>query len=144
LRKSDTSQSFLDIGTGSGILAIAAAKLGYARVLAFDFDPDAVRIAKQNAAANRVEITIRQQDLAKLPLQSSRRFNVVCANLTYDLLIQQRDRILGRLEPAGTLVLAGILRKQFPAVRQAYVAAGMKLAAQRSAGEWQSGAFLFA
>jgi len=91
-----------------------------------------------------VEIKIRQQDLTKLPLQSNQRFSIVCANLTYDLLIQERDRILSRLEPTGSLVLAGILRKQFPAVRQAYVAAAMKLVAQRSAGEWQSGAFLFA
>ena len=53
-RTPDTRQSFLDIGTGSGILAIAAAKLGYAPVDAFDFDPEAVRVAPANARKNRV------------------------------------------------------------------------------------------
>jgi ribosomal protein L11 methyltransferase len=49
------AQSFLDIGTGSGILAIAAAKLGYQPVHAFDFDPESVRVARENARKNRVE-----------------------------------------------------------------------------------------
>ncbi|MBI3875067.1 MAG: 50S ribosomal protein L11 methyltransferase, partial [Verrucomicrobia bacterium] len=142
-RRTETSQSFLDIGTGSGILAISAVKLGYAPVEAFDFDPDAVRVARENAAQNGVEefIRLRRADLTKLPLSSAKKFNVVCANLIYDLLLAERERILSRLKPGGRLVLAGILRKQFAPVKHAYCAAGLRLVASRAEGEWQSGAF---
>ena len=134
-------QSLLDIGSGSGILSIAAAKLGYAPVVAFDFDPDAVRVAKENAAVNGVRIALTRKDLTRLPAHTLRPATVVCANLMYDLLIQERARILGRLATGGTLVLAGILKEQFPAVQRAYEAGGMVLLAQRAAGEWCSGAF---
>jgi ribosomal protein L11 methylase PrmA len=63
--------------------------------------------------------------------------------LIYDLLIQERQRIVNRLACDGTLVLAGILQEQFTAVRRAYEDVGMKLIAQRLAGEWRSGAFQF-
>ncbi len=142
-RRPGTAQALLDAGCGSGILAIAATKLGYSPVIAFDFDPDAVRVAKENAAVNAVVIKFLQQDLTKLPSKARRPFDVVCANLMYDLLIQERDRLLGRLAPSGTLVLAGILTEQFPAVRRAYEGAGLKLVAQKLAGEWRSGAFQF-
>ena len=134
-------QSLLDIGSGSGILSIAALKLGYAPVRAFDFDPEAVRVAKENAQANQLRLFVSRQDLTRLPVRAATRFTVVCANLMYDLLIQERRRILNRLAPGGTLVLAGILREQFPAVRRAYEAAGMQLVAERRLGEWHSAAF---
>jgi ribosomal protein L11 methyltransferase len=135
--------SFLDAGTGSGILAIAAAKLGYRRIEALDFDPDAVRVARANARANGVARRIRfsRADLTKLPARAPRQFDLVCANLTHDLLLAEQRRLLARLAPGGRLVLAGVLRSQFPAVRRAYRAAGMRLAAQARMGEWHSAAF---
>ena len=143
LRDEARAQRLLDVGCGSGILAISAAKLGYESVVAFDFDPEAVRVAKANAAVNKASFPIGQQDLTKLPPHSRVRFDVVCANLMYDLLIQERGRILARLSPGGTLVLAGILREQFPKVQRAYEAAGLRLVASRAAKEWRSGAFRF-
>ena len=136
--------SLLDIGTGSGILAIAAAKLGYAPVRCFDFDPDSVRVAKANAAQNGVAHLVKpvRHDLTKLPATSATRYHVVCANLIYDLLIAERDRILSRLRPDGVLVLAGILQSQFPKVERAYRQAGLKLIATEVEKEWQSGAFV--
>jgi ribosomal protein L11 methyltransferase len=143
-RRKDQDQSFLDMGTGSGILAIAAAKLGYRPVEAFDFDPDAIRIARGNASRNRVSRRVRfkTQDLSRLPLGPGTRHNVICANLISDLLLAERSRVLARLEPGGTLVLAGILRSQFAAVRRAYESAGLKLKARRTENEWESGAFV--
>jgi ribosomal protein L11 methyltransferase len=137
-------RSLLDIGTGSGILAIAAAKLGYAPVRCFDFDPESVRVAKANAAQNEVAHLVKpvRRDLTKLPLASATRYHVVCANLIYDLLIAERDRILARLRPDGVLVLAGILETQFAKVERAYRAAGLKLIATEVEKEWQSGAFV--
>jgi ribosomal protein L11 methyltransferase len=145
-RKSGTAQSFLDIGTGSGILAIAAAKLGYAPVVAFDFDPEAVRVAKANARKNRVETKVKltRGDVTKLPLKPARQADLVCANLISNLLIAERHRIVNRVRPAGTLVLAGILAVEFHEVQAAFEKLGLKLVAKRVENEWCSGAFCFA
>ena len=135
--------SLLDIGCGSGILAISGAKLGYTPVTAFDFDPVSVRVAKKNCRTNRVDnkISITRKDLTKLPLTSRQKYDVVCANLMAPLLIAERDRILNRLAPGGTLILAGILATEFDSVRTRYESAGLKLIAQKAEREWQSGSF---
>ncbi len=133
--------SLLDAGCGSGILAIAAAKLGYDPIEAFDFDPEAVRVANDNARQNEVIVPIKRRDLTKLPPRSAKKFQVVCANLIYDLLIAERDKLLERLAPGGTLVLAGILTGQFPGVQRAFEQAGLRLVRDRVEGEWRSGSF---
>jgi len=135
--------SFLDIGTGSGILAIAAAKLGYAPVHALDFDPQCIRVAKANAATNRVakQIRITRADLTTLPLRSTKQYDLVCANLLANLLITERDRILARVKPDGVLVVAGILNREFAEVQTAYETAGWRLACSKAEKEWRSGAF---
>jgi ribosomal protein L11 methyltransferase len=144
-RNEGTEQSFLDIGTGSGILAIAAAKLGYQPVHAFDFDPEAVRITRRNARRNRVDRRIRifEQDITKLARQAERKYSVICANLTADLLVTELGRILSRLQPDGLLVLAGILKSEFSEVRLACEAAGLRLTASRTENEWRSGSWRF-
>jgi ribosomal protein L11 methyltransferase len=138
-------KSFLDIGTGSGILAIAAAKLGFAPVHAFDFDPESVRVAKENARKNRVEARLKptRGDITKQPLKAARRYDLVCANLISNLLIAERRRIVNRLKPDGTLVLAGILAVEFGEVQSAFQKLGLKLTAKRVENEWCSGAFCF-
>ncbi len=141
LRRSRTVPSLLDAGTGSGILAIAAAQLGYAPVQAFDFDPEAVRIARENCVLNNVQLTLGQADLTRLPRSSRERFDVICANLIHDLLIAERDRLLARLKPGGTLVVAGILKTQFAEVERAFRAAGLRLLRARTGQEWRSGTF---
>jgi len=103
-----TAPCVLDLGTGSGILAIAAVKLGCSRVMGVDYDADAVRIARANARSNRVAGRIRffQQDLTKGRGEvGGERFDVVCANLMADLLLAERKRILGFVRPGGWLVL---------------------------------------
>jgi ribosomal protein L11 methyltransferase len=137
--------SFLDIGTGSGILAIAAAKLGYQPVHAFDFDPESVRVAKENLRKNRVadRVKLSRGDVTKMPLEPARQFDLVCANLISDLLIAERRRIMNRLKPGGTLVLAGILAAEFAEVEQAFADMQLKLHSSRVENEWCSGAFCF-
>jgi ribosomal protein L11 methyltransferase len=133
----------LDIGSGSGILAIAAAKLGYAPVDAFDFDPEAVRIARANARRNGVggKIRVRRQDLTELPRRSTQQYSLVCANLIASLLMAERDRILARLRADGVLVIAGILAREFVQVQRGFEAAGLRLVASRTQNEWRCGAF---
>jgi ribosomal protein L11 methyltransferase len=133
--------SFLDIGTGSGILAIAAAKLGYSPVYAFDFDPEAVRAARVNVTANGVKIKLFRGDVAKLPPNPKEQFNFICANLISGLLIKERKRIVARLKSGGVLVLAGILKTEFSAVQLAFEKCGLKLIRAQSEKEWRSGSF---
>jgi ribosomal protein L11 methyltransferase len=135
------AQSFLDIGTGSGILAIAAAKLGFSPVIALDFDAEAVRVARENARQNRVRIAMRQQDITKLPPDRHVRFDFICANLISNLLRAEIKRIAGRLRPGGALALAGILKAEFPEIEQCCKRAGLRLARARTEREWRSGVF---
>jgi ribosomal protein L11 methyltransferase len=144
VRKEVENPSFLDVGTGSGILAIAAAKLGFVPVDAFDFDPDSISVARKNAARNRVAPLIRfwRQDVAKLPVRSPREYTLVCANLLADLLMIHRDRLAARVEPGGSLVLAGILETEFENVSAYFSECGFKCVSHRVGGEWCSGRFL--
>lgn len=143
-RKVGQGQSFLDIGTGSGILAISAVKLGYRPVRAFDHDPAAIRVAKANARKNRVaeRMTIVRGDLTQLPPRSRSQYDLACANLTDDLLIQQAERIRNRVKPGGQLVLSGVLASQFPKVRETYEQSGWRLVDSQVEGGWQSGIFV--
>jgi ribosomal protein L11 methyltransferase len=142
-RKEDTTQSFLDMGTGSGILAIAAVKLGYEPVRAFDFDPESIRVATDNARRNRVleKIEFGRADLTKLPRRSGFKYDMICANLISDLLISEQTRIVERLTPRGVLILAGILKAEFEHVRKAYENIGMNKSSICTDKEWRSGAF---
>jgi len=142
-RRKDERQSLLDIGTGSGILAIAGAKLGYAPVKAFDYDPEAVRIATANATSNSVQRKIRfaRQDVTRLSAASREKFSVICANLISTLLRSELARILARLERGGVLVVAGILKPEFAELQGHFEKSGLSLIATRAKGEWKSGAF---
>lgn len=137
----DTRQSLLDAGTGSGILAIAAARLGYGPVEGFDFDPDCVRTAEENCRINRLgsAVKVHQADLTRLPARTRDRFDVVCANLIDDLLVEHRHRLAVRVRPGGILILAGILNTQFDRVRRAYLSLRFEQTRKETNGEWTSG-----
>jgi ribosomal protein L11 methyltransferase len=141
-----TAKSFLDIGTGSGILAIAAAKLGYKPVRAIDFDPEAVRVARANVRVNGVlkEIKIASGDVTKFSAKPKEQFDLICANLISNLLIAESRKITAQLKPGGVLVLAGILKSEFLEVQKEFESLGLKLISSRSKKEWRSGSFCFA
>lgn len=136
-------RAFLDIGTGSGILAIAAAKLGYAPAHAFDFDAESVRVARANARANRVahKLRVSRADLTKLPASAHGRYDVVCANLISTLLIAERKRIRQLLRPGACLVVAGILTTEFAGLRRAFERVGLCLIRRHHEKEWTSATF---
>jgi len=144
--KFEARRSFLDIGTGSGILAIAAAKLGYSPVRAFDCDPEAVRVARANARANTVhkKLRITRGNVAKLPIPAAKQYDLICANLISTLLLAERRRIAAQLKRGGTLVLAGILKSEFSGVQRVFAGLGLKLAAVKTENEWRSGSFCYA
>ena len=142
----EEKKSLLDLGTGSGILALAGAKLGYRPVQAIDFDSTAVRIARANARANGVlgNIKITRGDVIRLSAKPEIQFDLVCANLISDLLIAERKRIVAQLSRRGFLVLAGILRTEFWEVQKAFEGLGLQLCRCKIEKEWRSGSFCFA
>lgn len=132
--------SACDVGCGSGILAIGAAKLGYRPVVAFDNDPVAVRIAGENLAANGVaDVRARQDDLSNL--QTSGSFDVVVANMLAGELDSFAPAIAGLLDggPDSRLILAGLLNAQYEAIASRYAALGLREIMRRVDGEWTSG-----
>jgi len=145
LSGTERSRSFLDAGCGSGILAIAAAKLGYSPVHAFDFDKDSLKVARRNAVRNRVNarVRFRHQDAARLGAGEAECYSVICANLATDVLLKVCTVMTGRLMSGGTLVLAGILTTEFDRVCAAYESLGMRLIASKTENEWRSGSFQF-
>lgn len=136
MREPARRQSLLDIGAGSGILAIAAARLGYAPVRAVDFDPLAVRVAKENARRNRVRPQITRADVRQMSMRME--YDVVCANLTADLLESCARSIAARVKYGGSLVLAGILRAQIFSVRKCFELLGFVKEKSHAEGEWES------
>ena len=138
------SRSFLDAGSGSGILSISAAKLGYSPIEAWDFDPQAVHVAKENSKQNKLseELIFKVRDLTKMK-SGGKKFDVICANLIYDLLIDESEKLKSWVAPNGYLILAGILIDQFPLVRNTYCDEGMEMVENEVKGEWCSGVFRF-
>jgi ribosomal protein L11 methyltransferase len=107
----------IDVGTGSGVLAIAARRLGAASALAVDYDLDAIDNARANVAANAIDhIDVRQADLAALDVDAA---DVVVGNLTSGL-IERHAAVLRRLvRPAGVLIVSGFTRGEAGAVSRA-------------------------
>ena len=111
-------QAALDVGTGSGILAIAMAKLGIAKMIAIDIDPVALDNARENAALNGVDRRIR---FSAMPLASVRgRFKLITANILSSILIEMAAQMKRHLAADGRLILGGILAREANEVLAAY------------------------
>src|SRR5688572_28296446 len=111
--------TLIDYGCGSGILAVAAARLGAGAVDAFDIDPQALLATRDNAAANDVAARVRIHDeAATLP----KEVDVVVANILAGTLIDLAPRLCAMLAPGGQLILAGILKQQVHEVRAGFAA----------------------
>ena len=127
----------LDIGTGSGILAIAAEKLGAGRVDAFDYDERAVRAAQANVRRNRCRrIKLSRKNL--LRWKPRRRHPLVMANVFSEILRLAAPQITAAVLPGGCLILSGILRPQEHEVLAAFQARGFRLEQASRRGKWVS------
>lgn len=126
----------LDVGTGSGVLAIAAAVLGADRVVAIDYDPDALDAARENVRRNGVRVELRQENLQRDALEPA---DVVVANLTGALLQRSAGR-LADLARGGTLIVTGLLDEEASDVRAAFAPYGASAEEERESG-WT--AFVF-
>lgn len=127
--------TLLDIGTGSGILAIAAEKLGAKRVEAFDYDERAVKAAQANARRNRCRlIKIGRKNL--LQWKPRVRYPLVMANVFSEVLRMAAPQIVASVRPGGCLVLSGILRPQEREVLATFRTQGFRLEKVSRRGKW--------
>src|SRR5581483_8968333 len=113
----------LDVGTGTGILSIAALKLGAPSARGTDIDPVAVAAALENAANNGVARGFSAD--ARAPDVDGAAYDCVVANILAGTLIELVDPIVSSVKPGGALFLSGVLVEQEPAVRASYVAKGL-------------------
>lgn len=124
-----------DVGTGSGILAIAAAKLGAAKVQAVDFDPLAVRIAGENVEKNNVTnlVETKQSDLLQ---NTTGQADVIIANIVADIIIRLLDQIPEKLHADGVLLASGIIKDRIGDVTKAVFDHGLLLDRVMEEGGW--------
>ena len=139
LAAEDAGRTFLDVGCGSGILAIAAALEGFRDVRGFDNDPDAVRNANENAAANGLGALFTEGDLSAPGTAAPA--DVVAANVLAPVLVRFAREVGALVNPGGRLILSGILDEQYGEVRDAYAALGFAEISSRLIGEWRTGLF---
>jgi ribosomal protein L11 methyltransferase len=126
------NERVLDVGCGSGILSIAAIRLGAASSIAIDIEDDAVIVTERNAGLNGVASSI---DASTTPLDAiDGAYDLVLANIETRVLVQMPDALRARMAPGATLILSGILRKERDELLQAY--ASMHLEELVEEGEW--------
>ncbi len=128
----------LDIGTGSGILAIAGALLGASEVAAIDLSPDAVEIARANAERNGVHLLVQAGELHEL---EPAEYDVVVANLLASTIIELAPALIPRLRPGGIVISSGILVDQRDTVEEALTTVGLAKVEHMVSGDWVATAF---
>lgn len=133
-------QEVLDVGTGSGILALAAVKLGARRVLAMDTDPVAVKVAKGNVKNNEAGsiITVQQGSAGTVPEGSGSppAFDLVLSNIVANVIIDLAPDFHKLLRSGGHIIASGIIAHRLDDVLAALRAAGLELATERREDDW--------
>jgi ribosomal protein L11 methyltransferase len=130
--------SVLDLGTGSGILAIAAAKLMAKQVLAVDIDSVAVDVATENVKRNQLEkmITVRQGDL--LSAAPGKKFDLIIANIIANVILEVIPDIPQALNPGGRFIAAGIIDTRAEEVEAAFKRFGLTVLKKYDSAEWRA------
>lgn len=126
--------SLLDLGTGSGILAMAASRLGAGRILALDIDPEAVEVARENLALNELAEKV---ECGTMPIESLEEgFDIILANILAEELVRLAPDLAMRLNPSGALILSGILAEKEDLVRRGFADQPLEYLETNRAGEW--------
>ena len=134
-KNADELTNILDVGTGSGILAMGCALSGAKQVLAIDNDPDAIETAKGNITRNRLNhiVAVSGQDITSI----QPGFDLLVANITHDTLADMAKPLTGLLAPGGYLVLSGILKgDQENSIRKIYTDHGLNFMKKLTKDEW--------
>ena len=134
-RHIDSNCSVLDIGCGSGILSIAAAKLGADRVLGVDLDPVAVKVSKENIEQNNLLgfVEIRHGNLMDVVTEKA---DIVVANIIADIVIKLADEVANYMKEDGLFISSGIIMPRLEEVKKAIEDKGFKILEVNTQGEW--------
>lgn len=127
----------LDVGSGSGILALAALRLGAAQAVGIDTDPLAVAASRANAERNGLADRFEARQ-GTLTVASTERYPLVLANLVAVVLVALAPALAAHLEESGTLFVSGIIEPRAPEVLAALAGAGLRVTDRRDGGEWVS------
>lgn len=129
----DSARSLMDVGTGSGILAVLAAKLGVGRIAGVENEPRALEVARDNLEENSCPDIALYSDIDRVPGE----YDIVVANILLMTLLELREQIAGRVAPGGRLILSGITRDQEGDILTAY-SGELVHASTEHAGEWSA------
>ncbi len=128
------AKNVLDLGCGTGLLAMVAAKLGAKNIWAIDNDPVAVEVAEENFVKNKTQHIHLQEDLSKSP----RNFDLIVANILLTTLLELKNLIIPRLAKQGILIASGLLYKDCAELIQTYQMAGLKLLQRKNRKGWSA------
>ena len=136
----NSGQRLLDVGTGTGILGMAAVLFGARDVLGLDNDPEAIAAAEENVRRNSLQDQMR---ISLAPLSSLEQpYGIVVANIVHDVLISMADDLTRLTARGGTLILSGILAgEQAAHIREVFTAKGLQLSGEKSCQEWAALSF---
>jgi ribosomal protein L11 methyltransferase len=127
----------LDVGTGSGILSICASKLGAKSCAAYDIDPVAVKVARENIRDNGcTNITCGVSDLLKDVDMTGGAYDLCVANIVADIIIRMAPDISPCLRERGRLIVSGIIDSRADEVRTALTSHGFRLVRERTENDW--------
>jgi ribosomal protein L11 methyltransferase len=129
-------QSVLDVGTGSGILLIAAAKLGASQLTGIDLDPMAVTVARQNLVQNRIESNCFELACGHLVDSVTRTFDLVVANILAEVVIDLLDDVCQVIKPGGIFICSGIIEAYRSGVGAKMAARGFDIIDVQQDGDW--------
>lgn len=142
LKKGDL---LLDVGCGSGILSIAALKMGAAHVTGTDIDPDCIGSTRENMETNRLDLSLGDFYVGNLTtdrdLQETvgiERYDVVVANILADIIIPMATAIAAAMKPGAVFIASGIIDFKTPEVKRAIKSAGLRILEENTMGEWAS------
>lgn len=134
-RREGRAWTLCDLGSGTGILGMAAIKLGASKVWGCDFDPQAVRVSKENLVRNHVDnCTFVKADVLKW--QPKKQWDVVAANIFHDILSDAFPQIAAAMKPDGVVFVSGILKSQAQECLNAGIRAGLQFDKVMSKGKW--------
>ena len=140
-KKSLANASFLDAGCGSGILSIAAWKLGFKYILGFDHDPDAIKNSRENLRRNEVPenaVTLVVSD-AESFAPKGEQYDFVAANMLANALKKSIENLTKAVKPSGVIAIAGTLADEYPGIKSKVEALGFREIDRKEDGEWSSG-----
>jgi len=127
---SEKAASLLDVGTGTGILAILARQLGVEVIHATEIEPDARRVAKENFALNKMsDIVLDERQIEDL----SGQYDIVCANIIDGVLVRIQDALKARVKPGGWLIVSGIISEREKDFLNGFK---MEWSQRRQKGDW--------